>query len=280
MTGPIPPLAPTVRLRHGAEMPRLGFGTYPLDDTEAEHAVATAIENGYRLIDTAALYGNEIGVGRGLRGGGVAREELFVTSKLTKEQQGTGTRRAVEESCARLGTDHLDLYLIHWPDPAQDAYVETFRTLADLMGEGTLKAVGVSNFKPHHLDRIIETTGVVPDVNQIQLSPYHTRDGVRAHHEKLGIVTEAWSPLGRDGTVFAEEPVRRAAERHGRTPAQTVLRWHVQQGIVPVPKSGHSERMRENLDVFGFELTGAELDEISGLDRGEASADDSDVIAH
>lgn len=281
MTAATAPLAPTVELINGATMPRLGLGTWPMDDAESERAVARAVRTGYRLIDTATMYGNETGVGRGLRASGVPRDELFVTSKLTADQHGADqARRAFEESAGRLGVDVIDLYLIHWPNPRLDRYVDTFRGLKSLLDDGLVRAIGVSNFKPAHLDRLIGETGLVPDVNQIQLSPHFTRDEARAHHADHGIVTESWSPLGRDGALLGNPLVTAAAERHGRTPAQIVLRWHIELGLVPVPKSSNPERMRANLDVFDFELGADDVAALNSLDLGEAAAEDSDTRGH
>jgi 2,5-diketo-D-gluconate reductase A len=273
---------PTVRLLHGADMPRLGLGTWPMDDTEAERVVADAISAGYRLLDTAEAYGNEQGVGRGLRASGVPREELFVTTKFNSRWHGADlAAQAFERSADRLGLDQVDLLLIHWPNPGQDRYVQAWDGLTRLLAGGRVRAIGTSNFKPAHLDRIIAATGVVPDVNQIQLSPLVTRDAARAHHARLGIVTESYSPIGgRDLDVLAEPVIRRIAEELGRTPAQVVLRWHLELGLVTVPKSADPGRLRENLDVLDFTLPPERIAAISALDRGEAAAIDSDTFGH
>ena len=274
-------LAPTIRLQHGAHMPHLGLGTSPMGDAETERAVASALEAGYRLVDTAHNYGNETGVGRGLRASGVPREEVFVTTKLNAEWHGVEkVREAFEMSAGRLGVDYLDLFLIHWPNPWLDRYVDAYTGLVRLLEEGRIRALGCSNFKPAHIDRVVEATGVVPDVNQIQLDPTLARTGPRAYHAEHGIVTEAWSPLGAGGDLLAQPAIASIAERHDRTPAQVVLRWHVQLGLVPIPKSADPERQRQNLDVFGFALAPDEMDALSALDRGEAAAADSDVTGH
>ncbi|MBV1850738.1 aldo/keto reductase [Catellatospora tritici] len=273
--------ATTVRLARGAVMPRLGLGTWPMDDAQAARSVVAAVEAGYRLFDTAENYGNERGVGQGVRDCGLPREQLFVTTKFNAQWHGRDlVREAFDGSARRLGLDYVDLLLIHWPNPEQDRYVDAWRGMLDLLAEGRLRAVGVSNFKPAHLRRLLDETGELPDVNQIQLSPYTTRAQAREFHVEHAVVTQTWSPLGR-GTELLEEPVIvDAAKAHGRTPAQVVLRWHLQLGLSTVPKSAHPQRMRENLAVFDFALTDAEMALISGLDRGEQAAADSDAFGH
>jgi 2,5-diketo-D-gluconate reductase A len=276
------PIEPTVRLLHGAEMPRIGAGTWPLKDAEAERVVADALSAGYRLIDTAQAYGNELGVGRGLRAAGLDRAEYFVTTKFNKEWHGRDlVAQAAQRSLDTLGLDYLDLLLIHWPNPAHDRYVEAWEGLVQLLESGRVKAIGTSNFKPAHLERIIAATGVAPDVNQIQLSPAATREESRAFHAQHGIVTESWSPIGGQGVAVLDlPPVGEIARETGRTPAQVVLRWHLQLGLVPIPKSADPQRLRENLDVFGFELTDKQLAALSELDRGESAVTDSDSFGH
>ena len=273
---------PTVRLLHGADMPRLGLGTYPMDDAEAERVVADAVGAGYRLVDTAEAYGNERGVGRGLRRSGVPRAELFVTTKFDRRWHGRDlVAQALERSLDRLGLDAVDLLLIHWPNPGHDRYVQAWEGLAELHRAGRLRAIGTSNFTPAHLDRIVAATGVVPDVNQIQLNPYVTRTGPRAHHDRLGIVTESWSPIGgRDHDVLADPVVRRIAGRTGWTPAQVVLRWHLELGLVTVPKSADPDRLRQNLAVADLRLDPEDVAALSALDRGESEAVDSDTFGH
>jgi 2,5-diketo-D-gluconate reductase A len=273
---------PTVRLLHGADMPRLGLGTWPMDDAEAERVVADAVGAGYRLVDTAEKYGNEQGVGRGLKHSGVPREELFVTTKFDRRWHGRDlVAPALDRSLDRLGLDHVDLLLVHWPNPGHDRYVPAWEGLVGLLGSGRVRAIGTSNFKPAHLDRIIAATGVVPDVNQIQLNPYVTREAARAHHARLGIVTESWSPIGgRDHDVLADPVVRGIAERTGRTPAQVVLRWHLELGLVTVPKSSDPARLRQNLEVVDLRLDAEDVAALSALDRGEAAAVDSDTFGH
>jgi 2,5-diketo-D-gluconate reductase A len=279
-TGTTP--APTIPLINGARIPRLGLGTWPLDDREAEEAVATAIGSGYRLIDTAFNYGNEVGVGRGLAASGVKREELFVTTKLNREDHGIDeAQRAFERSATKLDVDYIDLLLIHWPNPAQDRYVDAYRGLVRLLEDHRVSAIGLSNFKPAHVDRVIEATGVMPDVDQIELDPTRTRPAEREYLRGKGIVCESWSPLGGRDAGLREHPVVAAiAEKRGRTPGQIVLRWHHELGCVPIPKSADPDRQRQNLDVFDFVLTRDEIAEISALDRGGEGVTDSDEFGH
>jgi 2,5-diketo-D-gluconate reductase A len=274
-------LAPTVTLSHGAAMPRLGLGTSPMNDDDAERAVVQALEVGYRLVDTAENYRNEVGVGRALKASGVPREELFVTTKFNKRWHSVeGARTAYEASASKLGLDYIDLLLIHWPNPAQDRYVEAWKGLIALLDGGQVRAIGTSNFKPAHLQRLIDETGVTPDVNQIQLSPLWTKQEARGFHAEHGIVTEAWSPIGRGGDLLKHPTVVEAAEAHGKTPAQVALRWHVQQGIVPIPKSANPDRLRQNLEVFDFALTDEELTSLSALNGSGSEPADSDKFGH
>jgi len=276
------PTAPTVELAHGAAMPQLGLGTWPMDDAEAERVVAEAIGLGYRLVDTAENYRNERGVGLGLKASGVAREDLFVTTKFNKEWHGVDlAAEACERGLDRLGLDYLDLLLIHWPNPQHGKYIEAWEGLVGLLESGRVKAIGTSNFKPTHLDRIIEATGVIPDVNQIQLSPLTTRLEARAYHKERGIVTQSWSPIGGQGGEVRNEPkVLQLAEKYGKTPVQVVLRWHLDSGLTVVPKSSDPERLAQNLDVFDFELEPDDVMSLAALDQGEAAAADSDEFGH
>ncbi|MCU1676226.1 MAG: aldo/keto reductase [Frankiales bacterium] len=275
-------LAPTVRLAHGADMPILGLGTSPMDDGQTERVVGDAVQAGYRLIDTAENYGNERGVGAGLRASGVPREDVFVTTKFNKRWHGADlVRDALGASLDRLALDYVDLLLVHWPNPQQDRYVEAWRGMGQLLDDGLVRAIGTSNFKPAHLQRLLDETGIVPDVNQIQLNPLVTRVESRAFHERHGMVTESWSPLGGSGAdALAESLVGELAHKYGRTPGQVVLRWHVQLGLVPIPKSSNPERLRQNLEVLDFDLEQTDLDALSALDRGEAAAVDSDKFGH
>jgi 2,5-diketo-D-gluconate reductase A len=268
-------------LRHGAQMPQLGLGTWPMSNKEAERAIVTATEVGYRLFDTAYAYGNEEGVGRGLRACGVSREELFLTTKLNGEWHGIeGVADAWTAATKRLGVDYIDLFMIHWPLPRQDRYVDAVRGLAKLLEDGRVRAIGASNFKPAHLDRVIAESGIAPDVNQIQLSPYTTRDEARAYHAEHGIVTQSWSPLGLGRELLREPVIVEIAERHNKSAAQVVVRWHIQLGLSVVPKAANPQRMVENIDVYDVELSDEEVAALSALDRGEAFTDDSDVMGH
>ncbi|HEX6248793.1 MAG TPA: aldo/keto reductase [Nocardioidaceae bacterium] len=261
-------MVPTYTLNDGHVIPAIGFGTYPLRGTDGVAAVTSAIEVGYRLIDTAVNYENEREVGEAIRRSGVPRDELFVTSKIPGRHHGYDEAVAsTHESLERLGLDHLDLHLIHWPNPGVGKYVEAWRALVDLQKQGLVRSIGVSNFTEAHLARIIDATGVTPAVNQIELHPYFPQPQMRRVHEELGIRTESWSPLGKRQAPFEEPPVAGAAEAHGVSPAQVILRWQVQLGCVPIPKSATRERQVANLDVFGFELSPAEVEAISALAR-------------
>jgi 2,5-diketo-D-gluconate reductase A len=272
---------PTVSLLHGAQMPALGLGTSPMNDDDTARAVEHALGLGYRLVDTAENYGNEVGVGRGIRAAGVSRDDVFLTTKFNRKWHSVdGPRQALEASLERLALDYVDLLLIHWPNPDQGTYVDAWRGVADLLDAGVVRAIGTSNFKASHLQRLLDETGVVPDVNQIQLSPHITRTDRRDFHAAHGIVTESWSPLGNGGDLLAEPTVQSLAQAHDRTPAQVVLRWHLQHALVPIPKSGSPDRLAQNLAVFDFELAAGEMAQLDALDRGEDGAQDSDVFGH
>jgi 2,5-diketo-D-gluconate reductase A len=255
-----------VRLIDGHELPRIGLGTWPLDDDAAHAAVAAALERGYRLIDSAARYDNEAGVGRAVADSDVARAEIVVTTKLPGADHGYEEALAgFEDSRRRLGLEYVDLYLIHWPLPSVGRFVDTWRAFVHLRDEGLVRSIGVSNFTPEQIERIVEATGVWPAVNQIELHPDFSQPELRAWHAEHGVAIESWRPLGR-GVLDHPEIVRIAAA-HDRTPAQVVLRWHVQLGLVAIPKSGHRERIAENIDVFDFELGDDDLAAIARLDR-------------
>ena len=273
-------VAPTIQLSNGVQMPLLGLGTWPMDNQATAAAVETAVDAGYRLFDTAESYGNEQGLGDGLRRSGIPREEVFMTSKFNKEWHSKdGVRRAFEASATRLGTDYIDLFLIHWPAPAQDRYLEAFQGLATLLAEGKVRAIGTSNFKPAHLQKLFDA-GLTPQVNQIQLDPEHVRPEVQALHRSRGIVTGSYSPLGRGGSFLQQPAVTDAASAHSKTPSQIVLRWHTQQGIATSAKSANPKRQLENMNTFDFELTSQEIALINALDTGGPARLDPDDYAH
>lgn len=258
---------PTITLNNGVAMPQIGFGVFQVPNDETEQAVAAALAAGYRSIDTAAVYGNEEGVGRALSASGLPREELFITSKAWIADLGRAeTLAAYETSLAKLGLDYLDLYLIHWPAPATDAYLESWKALEELLAAGRVRAIGVSNFLPGHLEKIVALGGTVPAVNQVEVHPALQQHDIQSANAAHGIATEAWSPLAQ-GAVLGDAAVLDAAAAHGRTPAQVVLRWHLQQGRVIIPKSVTPARIAENLDILDFELTAAEMAGIDALER-------------
>lgn len=274
--------APTLTLLHGATIPVLGLGTWPLRGDDAAAAVRTAIDAGYRLVDTAENYRNEDGVGQGIKDSGIDRSEVFVTTKFNREWHSIdGVRRAYDASLRRLGTDYIDMLMVHWPNPDQGRFADAVRGLNALLAEGSIKAIGVSNFKPTHLREVIELTGVTPDVNQIQLSPYATRDTSRALDAEHGIATESWSPIGGSGDGLRSDPtVVGIGEKYGKSATQVVLRWHVQLRLIVIPKSADPGRIAENIDIFDFELAPEEMAAISALDQGEANVADSDQFGH
>ncbi|WP_405488744.1 aldo/keto reductase [Nocardia sp. NBC_00511] len=265
---------PAIVLADGQIMPKLGFGVYKVAGDEAVSTIVTALELGYRSIDTAAFYGNEDAVGRAVRESGLPRDEVFVTTKLWNADHGyDAALRAFDASLQRLGLDRIDLFLIHWPVPSADLYVDTFRALQALKRQGRVVSIGVSNFDREHLERVIDETGETPAINQIELHPYFAQSELRAFHAAHGIVTEAWSPLGR-GAEFNDSVIIALADKLNRTPAQVILRWHMQLGNVAIPKSMTPARMAENLAVFDFELTGREMTQIAGIDKGARQGGD------
>nr|WSZ97189.1 aldo/keto reductase [Streptomyces sp. NBC_00857] len=269
---------PNVTLNNGVTMPQLGFGVFQVPDDETTAAVGSALEAGYRSIDTAAIYGNERGVGRALADSGIPREELFVTTKLWNDDQGyDATLAAFDASLEKLGLDHVDLYLIHWPTPARDRYLDTWRAFEKLLADGRTRAIGVSNFQVPHLQRLLEHTGITPVVNQVELHPALQQSELRAFHAEHGIATEAWSPLAQ-GAVLGDQAIVDIADKHGVSPAQVVLRWHLQTGNVVIPKSVTPKRIRQNLDVFGFELSDDAIAAIAGLDTGTRTGPDPDSL--
>ncbi|MEU4727384.1 aldo/keto reductase [Streptomyces sp. NPDC023588] len=265
---------PTIKLNNGTLMPQLGYGVWQIPDAEAERAVGTALEAGYRSIDTAAVYGNEAGTGKAVAASGLPREDLFVTTKLWNGPKHRWGRdqvlRAFDDSLAKLGLDHVDLYLIHWPRPMRDDFVSIWRTFEEIAASGRAKAVGVSNFRPADLERLAATSALVPAVNQVELHPLFPQAGLRAEHEARGIATEAWSPLGQGKELLTLPAVAAIAAKHGRSAAQVVLRWHLQHGNIVIPKSVTPARIRENLDVFGFELDAADVAALDALGAGAA----------
>lgn len=260
---------PFITLNNGVRMPQLGFGVWQVPDTEAAAAVSSALEAGYRSIDTAAIYENEKGTGQALAAAGLPREELFVTTKLWNSDQGYDAMlRAFDASLDKLGLDYLDLYLIHWPTPGRGLYPDTWRAFEKLYADGRAKAIGVSNFPVAQLQHLLDSGSTVPAVNQIELHPNLPQGELRAFHAAQGVATEAWSPLGQGKGLLAEPALAALAAKHDRSPAQVVLRWHLQLGNVVIPKSVTPSRIRENLDVFGFELDADDVAAIGALDNG------------
>jgi len=271
-----PPLAPLIPLSDGRAIPQVGYGMYKVPRADATRLALTAIGLGYRHLDTAALYGNEAEAGAAVRQCGLPREHVVVTSKVWNDDHGYDeTLRAFDASMARIGLDRLDLYLIHWPVPSRDRYVDTWRALVRLRDEGRVSSIGVSNFHAHHLDRIIDATGVAPVVNQVELHPWLPQRELRAAHERLGIRTEAWSPLAR-GRLLGDAVLEPIAAKHGRSVAQVVLAWHVAQGVIVIPKASSPERIAENLDVFSFGLDDEDVAAIAALETGERTGRDPD----
>ena len=269
---------PLVPLRGGSQIPQLGFGVFQVPPEETAEVVERALAAGYRHIDTAAAYRNEAAVGQAIRASGLDRSEVFLTTKCFNDDHGhEQARRAFHASLQRLELDYVDLYLIHWPVPAHNRYVETWRAFIELRDEGLIRAIGVSNFQPAHLERIIAATGEIPAINQVELHPYLQQHGLRHEHEQLGIVTEAWSPLAQ-GLVLEDPAIVQAAEAHGRTPGQVVIRWHLQLGNVVIPKSVTPERIQQNIDVFDFQLSDAQMEAIEELDAGRRTGPDPDTF--
>jgi len=263
---------PTITLNDGASIPQLGFGVFKVPPAETAATVTQALEVGYRHLDTAQMYGNEQGVGEAIATSGIPRDELFVTTKLNNGfHRPDDARREFAASLEKLGLDHVDLFLIHWPLPTRydGDFVSTWRTLAEFAQDGRARSIGVSNFEPEHLARIIDETGVVPAVNQIEVHPFLTNEAARAAGAEHGIVTEAWSPIAR-GAVVGNEVLAKIGANHGKTESQVALRWHVERGDVIFPKSMRRERMQENFEIFDFSLTPEEVESISALDQGEA----------
>ncbi len=271
---------PVHELNDGTTLPAIGFGTYPLTGEDGTAALVGALEAGYRMLDTAVNYENEVEVGEALRRSGLPRDEVVVASKIPGRHHAYDDAIAsVRGSLERLGVERTDLHLIHWPNPSQGKYVEAWRALVQLQRDGLVRSIGVSNFTEEHLSRIIDDTGVVPAVNQVELHPRFPQERMREVHARLGIVTEAWSPMGKRRAPLDEDAVTSAAQAHGVAPGQVILRWHVQLGTLPIPKSADPARQRQNLDVFGFELTDAEVAAIGALaeDDGRLFGGDPDT---
>jgi 2,5-diketo-D-gluconate reductase A len=261
---------PTLKMNDGNQIPQLGFGVFQIDPENTTEPVRIALDVGYRLIDTAQGYRNEEGVGEALRNSGIPREDVFVTTKLTNSQQGRDrTLAAFDDSMRKLRLDVLDLFLIHWPLPMADLYVETWKAFDELRREGRIRSIGVSNFMPEHLQRLFDETGVVPTVNQVELHPQFPQEELRAFHAEHGILTEAWAPLGQGKGLLDDPVLARVGSSKNKSPAQVVLRWHIQLGNIVIPKSVTPSRIRENFDVFDFSLDDAEMQQIAGLSTGE-----------
>ena len=267
---------PAVMLNNGVTMPQIGFGVFRVPQGETMRAVLSAIEAGYRGIDTASLYGNETAVGRAIARCGVPREQLFITTKLWNDDQGyQSTFRAFDGSLGRLGLNYVDLYLIHWPIPARFAYLDTWKAFEQIYASGRARAIGVSNFQPWHLQPLLDRRGIVPAVNQVELHPAFQQEEVRAYDQAHGIVTEAWSPLAQGG-ILADPVVTALSRRYGKTPAQIVLRWHIELGNVVIPKSVTPSRIRENIGIFDFSLAADDMAMLRTLDRGTRTGPDPD----
>lgn len=274
-------MIPSYTLNDGHSLPAIGFGTYPLGGSSGVDSIVSALRHGYRLIDSAVNYENEGAVGEAVRRSGVPRGEIVVTSKLPGRHHGYADAiTCTHESLYRLGLDHIDLYLIHWPNPIADRYLEAWQALVDLQRDGVVRSIGVSNFLPEHLSRIIGETGVTPAVNQVELHPYWPQEQQREVHAQLGIRTESWSPIARAGSLPQEPVITGIADAVGATPTQVVLRWHIQLGSIPLPKAASPSRQQENLDVFDFELDDAQVAAISALARPDGRITGADPAVH
>ncbi|MET7903931.1 aldo/keto reductase [Streptomyces sp. NPDC005336] len=270
---------PFITLNNGVRMPQLGFGVWQVPDDEAQVAVRNALEAGYRSIDTAAIYGNEEGTGKALAASGIARDELFVTTKLWNSDQGYDSAlRAFDTSLTKLGLDYVDLYLIHWPLPEVDKYADTWKAFEKIYAEGRAKAIGLSNFHPAHIQRLLSETSIAPVIDQVELHPQLQQADLRAFNSRHDIVTEAWSPLGQGKGLLENPKLAAIAAKHGKSPAQVVLRWHLDLGNVVIPKSVTPSRIKENLDVFDFELDSEDLSTIDAMDAGNRLGPDPDTF--
>ncbi|MEJ2864583.1 aldo/keto reductase [Actinomycetospora flava] len=271
---------PGIELNNGTVIPQLGFGVFQIDPSDTAETVLTAFEAGYRHIDTAQMYGNEAEVGEAIAKSGLGRDELWITTKCNNSNHGyDDSQRALDESLGKLGLDAVDLYLIHWPLPGKDLYVETWKGLEKAHEDGKARTIGVSNFQPHHLDRLLEETETVPAINQIELHPRMQQAGLRSYHERHGIRTEAWSPIGQGRGLLDAPELAEIAQAHGKSAAQVVLRWHIQLGNIIFPKSVTPDRIRENKDIFDFELSHEEMQKIDGMEKAERLGPDPDTFA-
>ena len=272
---------PEIELNDGVKIPAIGFGTYALNGTDGAQKITNAIDTGYRLIDTAFNYENEGAVGRAVRQSSVPREELLISSKLPGRHHSYEEALAtIQESLFRAGLDYYDFYLIHWPNPKVDLYVEAWQAMIEARKQGLIRSIGVSNFLPEHLERLKQETGVLPSMNQIELHPEFIQEEQRAWNKEHGIVTESWSPLGRGSSVLENEKIAQIGKAYNKTISQVILRWHVQLGAVPIPKAASAEHQRDNLNIFDFELTEAEMAVISGLSSPTGRIDDQDPASY
>lgn len=271
---------PTLKLNNGILMPQIGLGVFKMEDgQEVGLAIEAAFRSGYRLIDTASVYRNEEGVGRAVAYSGIPREELFITTKLWNDDQGyDNTLKAFDASLERLGMDYIDLYLIHWPNPDAGIMAETWRAMEYLYEEGRTRAIGVSNFKPAHLEMLLQNARIMPAVNQIELHPMFTQLETRGYCDKKGIAVESWSPLMRAGELLEHATITGIANAHGKEPAQVVLRWHIQSGLITIPKSSTPERIESNISIYGFQLSKDEMERIDGLNRDRRIGPDPDAF--
>lgn len=275
-----PAVTPTIKLNNGIQMPQIGFGVYKVEAGEqVENAVNVAFEAGYRAIDTASFYNNEEGVGRAIAYSGIPREELFITTKLWNDDQGfDNTLQAFEDSLEHLGLDYLDLYLIHWPKPANDKIAETWRAMEQLYEDGKVRAIGVSNFNPEHLDDLLKTAKVMPVVNQVELHPYFSQQELRKYCTDKEIAVESWGPLMQGGELLQDTTIAGIANAHGKEPAQVVLRWHIQSGLIVIPKSVTPERIQSNINIFNFELSDDEMQRIDALNQNRRVGPDPNKL--
>ena len=273
------PSAPTLTMNDSRLIPQLGFGVFQVPPAETAQAAGVALDAGYRLIDTAQGYGNEAGVGEAVRRSGIAREDLFITTKLTNSEHGRDRAlKAFDESLRQLGMEYVDLFLVHWPVPARDLYVETWRALEKLQAGGRARSIGVSNFTEAHLDRLAREADTVPAVNQVELHPYFPQEQLRAYHAEHGILTEAWAPIGQGQGLLGQDTISQLAAQKGKSPAQVVLRWHIQLGNIAIPKSVTPDQIRENLNVFDFSLDDDEMRQISHLSNGQRIGPDPETF--